>query len=237
MDPILLYRANIVATVTRAEDLDFLSSPEFGQHAAKFSFDVLEFRLDNLAAHLERSLQVIGSCRERFAILTTVRRPDEGGAGNPSDAERSALYHRFLDLSSLIDIEGRSLAAPAMQETALAAREKGVKVVVSRHDFATFPGHAALGDFIGAAFEKRADVAKIAVYLDKFKDLHTLTSLVEAETARGRPISAMGMGPLGKLSRLVLAKAGSCLNYGYLLKENAPGQWPAQRLSELIREL
>ncbi len=44
----------------------------------------------------------------------------------------------------------------------------------------------------------------------------------------------MGMGPLGKLSRLVLAKAGSCLNYGYLRVANAPGQWEAAELGALL---
>jgi 3-dehydroquinate dehydratase-1 len=47
----------------------------------------------------------------------------------------------------------------------------------------------------------------------------------------------MGMGPLGKLSRLTLATAGSCLNYGYLQHPNAPGQWPAKELMRLYGEL
>jgi 3-dehydroquinate dehydratase-1 len=47
----------------------------------------------------------------------------------------------------------------------------------------------------------------------------------------------MGMGPVGKLSRLVLAKAGSVLNYGYLLEANAPGQWPAWELKSLIDQI
>jgi 3-dehydroquinate dehydratase-1 len=47
----------------------------------------------------------------------------------------------------------------------------------------------------------------------------------------------MGMGPLGRLSRLVLAQAGSCLNYGYLRAANAPGQWSAKELSDLLAKL
>jgi 3-dehydroquinate dehydratase-1 len=47
----------------------------------------------------------------------------------------------------------------------------------------------------------------------------------------------MGMGPWGRISRLVLAKCGSLLNYGYIGKSNAPGQWPAARLKELLAEL
>ena len=47
----------------------------------------------------------------------------------------------------------------------------------------------------------------------------------------------MGMGPLGKVSRLVLAAAGSRLNYGYLDKPQVPGQWPALELVRRIEEV
>jgi 3-dehydroquinate dehydratase-1 len=47
----------------------------------------------------------------------------------------------------------------------------------------------------------------------------------------------MGMGALGRVSRLLLAQLGSVLNYGYLDQATVPGQWPAARLRELIREL
>jgi 3-dehydroquinate dehydratase-1 len=35
----------------------------------------------------------------------------------------------------------------------------------------------------------------------------------------------------------VLAKCGSVLNYAHLGESNAPGQWPARQLKELLREL
>ena len=44
-------------------------------------------------------------------------------------------------------------------------------------------------------------------------------------------------GQFGKISRLVLAQAGSCLNYGYLGTPNASGQWPARLLKARLREL
>jgi len=45
------------------------------------------------------------------------------------------------------------------------------------------------------------------------------------------------MGIFGKISRLVLAQAGSCLNYGYLGTPNASGQWPVALLKARIAEL
>jgi 3-dehydroquinate dehydratase I len=47
----------------------------------------------------------------------------------------------------------------------------------------------------------------------------------------------MGMGKYGKISRLVLAQAGSCLNYGYVGTPNASGQWPVAALKARIAEL
>ena len=48
----------------------------------------------------------------------------------------------------------------------------------------------------------------------------------------------MGMGELGQASRLVLAAAGSVLNYGFLGgTPQLKGQWPAAQLRERIDEL
>jgi 3-dehydroquinate dehydratase-1 len=47
----------------------------------------------------------------------------------------------------------------------------------------------------------------------------------------------MGMGALGKVSRLVFAEAGSVLNYGYLDRPNASGQWEATLLKQRLKEL
>ncbi len=51
-------------------------------------------------------------------------------------------------------------------------------------------------------------------------------------------LAVMGMGPLGRVSRLALATAGSVLNYGYLGSgPQVPGQWSAATLRERIEEL
>ena len=51
------------------------------------------------------------------------------------------------------------------------------------------------------------------------------------------PLSVMGMGRFGKISRLLLAQAGSVLNYGYLDRPNASGQWEARLLKSRLAEL
>jgi hypothetical protein len=47
----------------------------------------------------------------------------------------------------------------------------------------------------------------------------------------------MGMGDLGKVSRLVLPLAGARLVYGYLDRPQVEGQWPAAVLAARLAEL
>ena len=114
------------------------------------------------------------------------------------------------------------------------AQGVGVKVVGSFHDFEAMPPDSVFGKSIAAAMEHGLDAAKLAVRMERIADIFVLAAMVEASPI---PMSAMGMGPVGKLSRLVLARAGSVLNYGYLQTPNAPGQWPASELKRLIGEI
>jgi 3-dehydroquinate dehydratase-1 len=47
----------------------------------------------------------------------------------------------------------------------------------------------------------------------------------------------MGMGGLGRVSRLLLAQLGSVLNYGYIDNATVSGQWSASRLRTIIGEI
>jgi 3-dehydroquinate dehydratase-1 len=219
----------VVATVTRPADLGFLAS------GAAVPCDILEYRLDDLAGVADEAAATMAA--HPVPALLTVRRPDEGGAGALSDEARLALYERFFTKAAFFDTEIASLGSPAFSEFPAAVHGAGALLIASFHDFTGFPGRDLLADKMSEAFSLGADVAKVAVVISEMRDLFALVELVEYHHARGRRVSSMGMGPLGKLSRLVLAEAGSCLNYGYLRTPNAPGQWSAEDLSKLIQTL
>lgn len=193
--------------------------------------DVLEIRVDLIglaAADLAPQLE-----RLPLPLLITLRHPAEGGRGPVSAAERMAILQPLLSYASLVDVEIQF--AHEVQPLLQQAQSQGVKVVGSYHDFSATPAQHVLLAALQQAESLGLDVAKFACTLTCPQDLQQLMALVS--TPAPLPISVMGMGPLGRVSRLVLSRLGSVLNYGYLGEANAPGQWPARKLKELIAEL
>jgi 3-dehydroquinate dehydratase I len=193
--------------------------------------DGLEIRLDALAGQLPRVESALP--RLKFPLLLTARHPAEGGIGSLDARERAQLLLRFLPQAAAIDIELRSVRALA--SVMAAAAKRGLIRVVSFHDVRGTPTLPVLRAKLRAAGEAGADVVKIATTLRGPRDLGVLLAL--AGLAAKQPMALMGMGPLGRVSRLALAAAGSCLNYGFLDRAQVPGQWPAARLKELIKEI
>lgn len=219
---------NVVATITTKADLEALS-----ENATPKGIDVLELRLDNLCEDLDEA-EVVAKA-SKLPVLITARNPLEGGVNELSEAKRLQLLARFLPYAKAIDLEIQTLKASSDARQLLqGAQRSNITVVGSFHDFHQTPSIPTIRETLQKGSDLGVSIAKLALYLDKMENLFALAEIVEQSKA---PISAMGMGPLGKLSRLVLAKAGSVLNYGFFREPNAPGQWSAETLKELINEV
>ncbi|MBK8090527.1 MAG: type I 3-dehydroquinate dehydratase [Verrucomicrobiaceae bacterium] len=193
--------------------------------------DVVELRLDLLglsAADLRARL-----AGNTLPLLLTARHPAEGGQAPEDPVARAAMYEPLLDLAALIDIELRS--AQEMSTTIKNAHAAGAFVVGSFHDFQITPSDEVLSGAISYGQPAGVDAVKIATFLQSQEDLIRLMKLAAAPNRQR--LSVMGMGPWGRVSRLVLAKCGSLLNYGYIGKANAPGQWPVAELKNLLQQL
>jgi 3-dehydroquinate dehydratase I len=193
--------------------------------------DFLEIRVDNFAPDPAPVLEVLP--RLRVPLLVTVRHPGEGGANRLTLARRRELFAQFLPWATLIDVELRSWEKLA--DTIVAARRSGAKVIASAHHFHSMPSSAQLQRTIRRARQAGADVCKIAALASTPAALSRLLLLMEKK--QPLPVSVMGMGRFGKISRLLLAQAGSVLNYGYLDRPNASGQWEATVLQQRLGEL
>jgi 3-dehydroquinate dehydratase-1 len=193
--------------------------------------DFLEIRLDAFAREPDTVLRSLPQLK--FPLIFTVRHPREGGQEQLSVTEREKLYAKFLPNAALIDLELRSLHS--LRRTIDAARARDVAVIISYHNFRKTPSLERLRQKSRASYEAGADIFKVATKLDQPRDLLSLLTLVTQKTRL--PLSVMGMGTLGKISRLLFAKSGSVLNYGYLGRAQVAGQWPADLLKRRIEEL
>jgi 3-dehydroquinate dehydratase I len=192
--------------------------------------DLIELRLDMIQLPSEE-LRACASALQK-PLLITARHPAEGGHGDLDAPRRAGLLEAYLDLAAMVDIELRS--AMDMQAVIRKAQSKGVQVVGSFHDFTLTPSADILNGAIEMGIQFRLNAVKLATTLRTPAELATLLSILAAP--KRLPLSVMGMGALGRASRLALALSGSVLNYGFLGASNASGQWSAPRLKELIRE-
>ena len=235
--PQLLSSKNLLLS-TRPLTVGVASSPEAVSELLSLSSadradtcDLVELRLDLLKVEASELRQVIPMLE--LPVLLTARHPDEGGQGSADAAGRIAMLEPLLDLATLIDVELRSV--PDMRALIKKAQGMGVQVIGSFHDFTATPGDEILTGAHEMAATAGLNAVKLATYLNTPEDLIRLMRLVTGQ--RRLPMSVMGMGTYGRMSRLTLAKLGSLLNYGYVGQSNAPGQWPAERLKELLAEM
>lgn len=193
--------------------------------------DFLEIRLDHLADDLRPLIRALP--RLKFPLIVTARHPAEGGKHALPAARRAQLLVEFLPFATFIDVELRSVGPLA--SVVKIARSHEVRLIVSAHHFHSTPPITRLLESQRRQAKAGADVVKIATRASKPGDLAALLTLL---AKRGKiPLSVMGMGQLGKASRLALAAGGSILNYGYLDEPNASGQWEATLLKKRIAEL
>jgi 3-dehydroquinate dehydratase-1 len=132
----------------------------------------------------------------------------------------------------LIDIEVASIAEMEILITEINA--KRIPWIASYHNFERLPTLEELTSRAALAKQAGASGFKFAARLHHVEELAILANLQTQDF--GIPTASMGMGSLAPDSRLLCAKNGSVLNYGFIGKtETAPGQWPAKRLRDRIR--
>ena len=170
--------------------------------------DLFELRLDRLAGivdPLENKLP-----RLRAPLIITARHPQEGGANKLTLGERRDLLIRFLPHTHYVDVELRS--ASALRSLLTLAKHKKVRRIISFHNFKSTPPPRVLVAKARAAKAHGADIFKVATRTDKPVQLARLLDFI-AKKDIGLSVSAMGIGRLGAISRVLLARAGSALVY------------------------
>ena len=192
----------VVGVIMAGADLDFairMRKPP----------DFFELRLDRLVRivdELENKLPNL-----RAPLIITARHPQEGGANKLPIRQRRNLLSRFLHCASYVDVELRS--APAFGALLKLARRKNVRRIISFHNLKSTPDSRHLRAKARAAKLRGADIFKVATRTDTPVELARLLDFMKTENV-DLPTSAMGIGKLGAISRVLLARCGSALVYG-----------------------
>ena len=193
--------------------------------------DLFEVRLDHLVGivnELENKLSILPA-----PLIITARHPREGGANKLSIKQRRELLSRFLPRARYVDVELRS--AKALRSLLEIARSKNVRRIISFHNFRSTPSTRSLRARARAAKSCGADVFKVATRTDTPAQLAQLLDFMANKNV-DLAVSAMGIGKLGAISRLLLARGGSVLNYASLHRSQVEGQLPIELLrSALLR--
>jgi 3-dehydroquinate dehydratase-1 len=215
-------RPRVVGVITSRAELDFairLRKPP----------DLFELRLDRLVRVIERLDKKISELGA--PIIITARHPMEGGANQLSLPQRHDLLAQFLSRARYIDVELRS--APCFRSLIRLSRKQNVRRIISVHCLKSTPTPNQLGDKARAAKRYGADIFKLATRTDTPAQLIRLVDFAATKDL-GVPVSAMGIGKFGAVSRVLLACCGSALVYVSLGRSDIEGQLSLQQLRALL---
>jgi len=206
--------------------------------AARDDADGIELRMDFAAEPLAQLDAYDGD----LPILVTNRVAWEGGEA-PDTADRLDALVRAVEYDAVaaVDLELAALTGAADHDAgrvAAHARDHGVAVVVSTHDFESTPDREAIAERLRRACE-HGDVGKMASTADSPDDVLAMLSATRELTAAGERVATMCMGEAGRHSRVVAPLYGSKIGYAPVdpAAATAPGQYDLATLRSLVEQL
>lgn len=232
-------RPKICVPVLGRCEADILSS---ARTALDCRPDVVEWRMDWFDS-VEQSGAVVLMLRQlrdvfsHTPLLCTFRSAKEGGQRELARSHYVDLLCRIIDTGDvdLVDVELFS-GSEAVEQVVTTARQKGVAVIGSSHDFSQTPPEEEIISRLEQMAVLSCDIAKIAVMPQTPRDVLTLLSATERMRAKHPevPIITMSMGQLGLVSRLCGEVFGSALTFGASGQASAPGQAPVKELRNIL---
>jgi 3-dehydroquinate dehydratase type I len=180
--------------------------------------NLFELRLDRFVNSIGDVAAAIDRLPAPFVI--TARDPREGGSNHLSVSRRRGLLLQFLPRAAYVDVEFRS--ARSLAPVSRSARAHRVPTILSFHDLKTTPPAARLDEIVLGAQSLGADLIKVATRTDTPAQLDRLFDFFERHRLTAN-IVPMGIGKLGRTSRLAFARRG-VLTYAHLGTSAVAGQ-------------
>lgn len=149
------------------------------------------------------------------------------------DETRKALLKAAIDGGAeWVDIEIES-DKWYMREMVQYAKAHDCKAIISYHNYQSTPDKEYLERVIEKSLSEGADLVKIATMSNNIHDNTTLLSLY----IPGRSVLAIGMGPIGRITRIEALKRGAPFTFVIASgsHESAPGQYNEDEMRSILR--
>ncbi|MEG0806690.1 MAG: type I 3-dehydroquinate dehydratase [Lachnospiraceae bacterium] len=204
--------------------------------------DLVEWRCDcyEHALQFQETTQVLRSLRKILnekPILFTFRTKEEGGSLKIEQDKYMELYFSIIQSGcpDLIDLEvsqGEKVTKPLLE----AARQAGIRTILSSHDFAKTVPQRELEKQLTTMQQLEGDIVKIAVMPNTSADVLALLGALEQvkRNETSKPMIGISMGKLGVVSRISGELFGSCITFGTVGEGSAPGQLELHDLKKVL---
>ncbi|AGY53279.1 3-dehydroquinate dehydratase [Bacteroidales bacterium CF] len=152
--------------------------------------------------------------------------------GDIPDKTRKALLKAAIDGGAeWVDIEIESDDG-YMRELVRYAKANDCKVIISYHNYKSTPDKEYLERIIERSLSEGADLVKIATMANSDNDNSTLISLYRP----GRALLSIGMGELGRVTRIEALKRGAPFTFVIApgSQESAPGQYSEAEMKKIL---
>jgi 3-dehydroquinate dehydratase I len=189
-------------------------------------FDLSEIRLDLTKFDIQQVEQIFSG---KTKLIATCR------PGDISEEDRKNLLITAINSgAAYVDVEFETDYG-FKREIVSAALSKKCDVIVSYHNYEYTPSREQLKIIANQSFDMGADVAKIACMVIKPEDNASLLSVYES----GKRIVSVGMGELGKISRIAAPFLGAEFTFASATDEfaTAPGQISYTKLKTIVEML
>ena len=194
--------------------------------------DIIELRADKMKKPAPaRIIKALDRIRKAgFPSILTIMNREEGAERHIPDKKRLLLFRQAIKAADAVDIEyfSRDIRDAVIK----LARRNRKTVIVSFHALDSTPSDFLFGRVLKLAFQKKADIVKIAAMANTFDDMVRLSSFTYDN--RNKNIITLSLGQVGRTSRVIFPSLGSIMTYGFVDRPQAPGQMRVSFIKRLL---
>ncbi len=194
--------------------------------------DIIELRIDQFQDRsIDYILDKVSYIKNLdLSIIATVRSAKEGGT-HISDYERERIFKAVVPEVDIIDIE---LSSETLREKVIKiAKENNTLALVSYHDFEKTPSEEEIQVIIDKSVSIGADIVKYAFKVKNKDDISRIMCVTAKN--KDKKLVAIGMGELGRITRVAGFFFGSVITYSYIGVAFAPGQIEIEKLKDELK--